>query len=170
VKGFESAFAVLNGFAFASPVDRENALWLALWCQLAACGLGRPMRMPLVIIDGPALSGKNTLVQRCAELAGLTGRRRVEVFDASLTTLSDCAAKDRSLVVLDYCGANVGKAHQRNLSRFVTSDVWAVRKRKKTTHVRLECVTVLIGFGVKLGRELEARSIFIRLCPGPGAV
>jgi hypothetical protein len=60
---FQDMTGLLDGFAFANDLSRENALWARIWA-LQAKQTKVPQRFPLVVISGPVCSGKTELARR----------------------------------------------------------------------------------------------------------
>jgi hypothetical protein len=169
---FESYFAILDGYEFATPKDRENALWAALWASQARVGhdeMENPYRPPLVVIEGPAGCGKTRLARMLSDMAGYD----LELMDRMTPAIFSAAAREgRQVLIFD--DMIVKDVDQPLLSQWLTADTWesrALRQKNKDVYP-LHCVTVLTGNRLDLSKHLMRRAVFIRLLApkGKGAV
>lgn len=163
MKHFEPYFAILDGYEFATPRDRENALWAALWACEVRVGLDEmvgPYRPPLVVIEGPAGCGKTRFARMLSDLAGFDLK-----FMHRMTPAIFSAAARQGRQVLIFDDLSVKDVDQPLLSQWLTADAWesrALRQKNKDVYP-LRCVTVLTGHRLDLSEDLKRRAVFIRL-------
>lgn len=158
-KGFESSFALLQGFCFADAESRENALWAALWAHEAATTVCA-FRPPLVAITGPQGCGKSTLAERLAALANVAF-----VSACDVSGVIAAASKGVRMVCLDDFQMTCRSVSE--LCRFVSASQWEGRTqgkaKKKSEPITLACLTIITGNGLMLPSDLARRAVVIRL-------
>ena len=147
----------LEGFAFATKQDEHNALWLLNWMHYAhrGCGMDTAFRPPLVVIDGPPMCGKTTLLKRLAEIAEVTleyveGRPRI---------------LEKPLMVYDNISRGKVELMQLEMLGMLTAETWQrqrLRKEERMT-ICLRTILVMTGVGLELPPELQRRAMFVRL-------
>lgn len=163
MKLFEPYYAILDGYAFATPQDRENALWAALWASQARNvndEIVPAFRPPMVVIEGPMASGKTRLAAALSELAGQAGCYGIP----REMDLNMIAAMERSIAWFDDV-PRLSKKMSEMLAAFITAKRWGFRLLGTRNHreVSLYCLTVLTAGGLELPADLERRAIRIRL-------
>lgn len=166
MKQFEPYFALLDGYAFATPQDRENALWAALWASQARNSkdeIMSPFRPPLVVIEGNS-GDRQRLASELNKLAGQDGKRSGPPKGNDLDMI---AGLWLSIAWFDGVSRINGGMSQR-LSHFISAEKWTFRLRgmQKSRTVGLYCLTVLTGVKVELSQDLMRRAVFIRLVSG----
>lgn len=123
MKDFKSAFALLDGFEFASAQDRENALLLSKWVGDAGFNRGSGP-FPLIIITGPSLSGKTTLLERCIVQNGWRLCHKAAKLENK--ELDEAVQKRVSLVVFeDQKDQAIQIEAMQALKPFVCADEWS---------------------------------------------
>lgn len=163
MKNFEPYFALLDGYEFAAPQDRENALWAALWASQARNvneEIVPTFRPPLVLIEGPPCSGKTRLAGELSKLAGQLGCYG----PPKEAELNMVAAMERSIAWFDDV-PRLGKEMSELLASFITAKRWRFRLLNTSRHreVNLYCLTVLTARVFDLSAGLESLTVRIRL-------
>lgn len=151
----------LEGFVFATEQDERNALWLLNWMHWAhrGCGMDTPFRPPLVVIDGPPMSGKSMLVRRLAEIAEVP----VTYVEESRRCAIQCM--QASLLVDDNIHVPCVYHHQFHYLGCLLAETWQGRvfRGREMSTLMLRGVYVMTGCGIELPPELHRRALFIRL-------
>lgn len=163
MKFFEPYFAILDGYDFATPQDRENALWAALWASQARNvneEIVEAFRPPMLVIEGPHGSGKTQLARELAELAGVAGHYG----PPTQRHLDMVATMSRPIAIFDDV-TRVPKKMSDLLAAFITSKRWSFRVLGTSSYREMDlyCLTVLTAVTLKLPPDLERRCVRIRL-------
>lgn len=146
--------------------------WLVNWLHESSAHPGRPLRVPLVILEGPIQSGKSWLLQRLAEMAGCQGIGfHDQQFPPRESALERICTSGRALWVFDV-PLILGRRGARQLERwnafhnFLTSTSHVGRSRKgqaEFEHVLRTVVVLVVPGSVELSADLEQRAVRIRL-------
>lgn len=163
---FKPYFAVLDGYAFATQEDRENALWALFWAgQLRDlwATLDVAYRPPLVVIEGPPGSGKTRLAKSLCAAADCQPRFGDRM---AFAHFSAAARDEREVLIYDDMSSE--SVDEPLLCQWLTASSWETRTvhQKDVLKHELRCMTVVTGCRLDLSEDLMKRSVFIRLVSG----
>lgn len=151
----------LEGISFASKQDEQRALWLLNWMHWAHRGrtVDTSFRPPLVVIEGPPMCGKTTLLKRLAEIA-----------EVPLTYTFEVDPPRRGkwqtpVLVYDNIDDTEVALNQFELLGMLEAETWKGRMLRHSDRqtMMLGFLMVMTGCGIELPPELHRRAMFIRL-------
>lgn len=165
-QGFNNAFYLLDGFVFEDWLSRENALWAAYWAQTKKRGRGASMKPPMVIIMGPAESGKTELMNRLTD--GFPVCCPLNDKHELMEHLTCAVATKQAIVAFDNVSPRV--LNMETMLAFLTARNWSYRPCGTSRLEEGEANQLIIATMAdgEVSPDLQRRSIVIRLASRRG--